>query len=121
MLLESVCAALTRVATAAVEIPEAPPPFIYTAKTTGFFRLFSPLFAELDHVTTTFARDVSSRIIVAITPVLSAGLTLWFITWGILVMRGVVDQPVREFLGKVIRSTLIVSVALGAGLYQSSV
>ncbi len=85
------------------------------------FRLFTPLFAELDRISTAFARDVSSRIIVTITPVLAAGLTVWFIIWGILVMRGAVEQPVREFLGKVIRTALIVSVALGAGLYQSDV
>lgn len=85
------------------------------------FRLFTPLFAELDRISTVFARDVSSRIIVAITPVLAAGLTVWFIVWGILVMRGAVEQPVREFLGKVIRTTLIVSVALGAGLYQRDI
>jgi len=85
------------------------------------FRLFTPLFAELDNVTLSFARDVSSRIIVALTPVLSLGLTVWFIVWGILVMRGAVQEPVREFLGKVIRTALIVSVALGAGMYQTSV
>lgn len=85
------------------------------------FRLFTPLFAELDRVSTAFARDVSSRLIVAITPVLAAGLTVWFIVWGILVMRGSVEQPVREFLGKVVRTALIVSVALGAGLYQRDV
>jgi type IV secretion system protein VirB6 len=85
------------------------------------FRLFTPLFAEIDHLTMEFARDVSSRVIVAITPVVSAGLSLWFVVWGILVMRGAVEQPVREFLAKVIRTALIVSVALGAGLYQSTV
>ncbi len=85
------------------------------------FRLFTPLFNELDRVTVVFTRDVSSRVIAGITPVLSAGLTVWFITWGILLMRGAVEQPVREFLGKVIRTALIVSVALGAGLYQADV
>ena len=85
------------------------------------FRLFTPLFAELDRISTVFSRDVSSRVIVAITPVLAAGLTVWFIVWGILVMRGAVEQPVREFLGKVIRTALVVSVALGAGLYQRDV
>jgi type IV secretion system protein VirB6 len=85
------------------------------------FRLFTPLFAELDRISTTFARDVSSRVIAGITPVLSVGLTLWFITWGLLVMRGAVQEPVREFLGKVVRTALIVSFALGAGLYQRDV
>ncbi len=85
------------------------------------FRLFTPLFTELDNVTIAFTRDVSGRVIAAITPVLSAGLTVWFIIWGILVMRGAVEQPVREFLGKVTRTALIVSVALGSGLYQGSI
>jgi type IV secretion system protein VirB6 len=84
-------------------------------------KALGPLFAEVDHLTTTFARDVSSRLIAALTPVLSLGLSLWFVAWGILVMRGAIDQPVREFLGKVIRIALIVSVALGAGLYQGTV
>jgi len=85
------------------------------------FRLFTPLFAEVDSISTAFARDVSSRVIIAITPVLAAGLTVWFIVWGVLVMRGAVQEPVRESLGKVIRTALIVSVALGAGLYQHDV
>ena len=85
------------------------------------FRLVTPLFAELDRISTAFARDVSSRVIAGITPVLSVGLTVWFITWGLLVMRGAVQQPIREFLGKVIRTALIVSVALGAGLYQRDI
>jgi type IV secretion system protein VirB6 len=85
------------------------------------FRLFTPLFLELDRVTIAFARDVSGRVIVTITPVLAAGFTVWFVVWGILVMRGAVQQPVREFLGRVIRTALIVSVALGAGLYQRDI
>lgn len=85
------------------------------------FRFFAPLFTELDKVTTTFARDVSSQVIVALTPIVSAGLVLYFIVWGILVMRGVVEEPVLEFLGKVVRMALIVSVALGAGFYQGTI
>jgi type IV secretion system protein VirB6 len=85
------------------------------------FRLFTPLFTQIDRLTTAFAGDVSSRIIVAVTPVVSAGLALYFTVWGILVIRGAVEQPVREFLGKVIRTGIIVSVALSAGLYQSRV
>ena len=120
MLFESVAAALSRAVMA--EVPDAIPPGVYTTATkSGFFRLFTPLFSELDGATTTFARDVSSRVIVAVTPVLSAGLTVWFIAWGLLVMRGAVQQPVREFLGKVIRTSVIVSVALGVGMYQSTV
>jgi type IV secretion system protein VirB6 len=85
------------------------------------FRLFTPLFTEMDHVTMRVAGDVSSRLIVAIAPVVSAGLMLYFTVWGLLVIRGAVQQPVLEFLGKVIRTAVIVSVALSAGVYQQRV
>jgi type IV secretion system protein VirB6 len=85
------------------------------------FQLFTPLFTEIDHVTMRVAGDVSSRVIVAITPVVSAGLTLYFTVWAVLVIRGAVQQPVLEFLGKMIRTALIVAVALSAGFYQQTV
>ena len=85
------------------------------------FRLMTPLFTEVDKVTMTFARDVSSRLIAEIAPVVSAGLALWFVVWGVLIIRGAVEQPVTDFLSHAIRIALIVSVALNAGFYQSTV
>ncbi len=85
------------------------------------FRIFTPLFTEMDQVTMRLANDVSSRLIVALAPVVSAGLALYFVVWALLVIRGVVQEPVLEFLGKMIRTAVIVSVALSAGLYQQSV
>jgi type IV secretion system protein VirB6 len=85
------------------------------------FRLFTPLFAEFDKVTGTFASSVSGRVIVGITPVVSAGLALWFVTWGLLIIQGRVEQPLRQFVGRVVRTAMIVSIALGTGFYQSEI
>lgn len=46
------------------------------------FNLFTALFARIDAATGTFATDVSSRVITAALPVISAGLTVSFIFTG---------------------------------------
>lgn len=88
---------------------------------TASFRLFTPLFAEFDKVTATFASNVSSRVIVGITPVVSAGLGVWFMVWGLLIIQGRVEQPLSQFVGRVVRTAIIISVALGAGFYQEQI
>lgn len=85
------------------------------------FQLFTPLFAKVDATTAIFVTDISSRMIAAITPVVTAGLTLSFIAYGILIIRGAVDLPVMEFLGRSIRIGIITGVALAGGLYQSQI
>lgn len=82
------------------------------------FELFTPLFNKIDNITTAFVTDFTSRSIAAITPIVSVGLTLSFIAYGMLVIRGVIDMPVMELLKKLIHISIITSIALGAGLYQ---
>ena len=85
------------------------------------FRLFAPLFNEFDAIIAAFSETVSSRVMVAMTPVLSAALTLWFVAWGIMVMRGTVQEPIREYAWRFVRSSVILSFALGGAYYQSTV
>lgn len=85
------------------------------------FELFTPLFQKVDQTTATFVTDISSKAIAAITPVASVGLTLGFIAYGLLIIRGAVDMPVADFLGRCIRIGVIVSIALAGGLYQSEI
>ena len=85
------------------------------------FRLFTPLFLEFDRLVSEFTGTASSRVMAAITPVVEASLVLWFTWWGFLVMRGELREPVLDYLWRVVRTSLIVSVALGAGYYQSTV
>ncbi len=85
------------------------------------FKLFTPLFQKIDQTTVTFVADISSRSIAAITPVASAGLTLAFIVYGLLIIRGAVEMPVADFLGRAIRIGILVSIALTGGLYQQEI
>ncbi len=85
------------------------------------FDLFTSLFQRIDSVTATFVTDISSKAIVAVTPVVTVGLTLAFIVYGFLVIRGAVEMPVTEFIGRAVRIAIIVSVAAAGGLYQTQI
>ncbi|CCJ51900.1 type IV secretion system protein [Bordetella parapertussis] len=85
------------------------------------FQLLGSIFSQIDTVTQTFITDISSKAIAEITPVVSVGLTLGFITYGWLIIRGAVEMPVAEFLNRCLRVGIIVSIALAGGLYQSEI
>lgn len=85
------------------------------------FTLFTPLFNKIDTTTASFVTDISSNAIAAITPAVTVGLTLAFITFALLIIRGAVDMPVMDFLGRSVRIGIITSVALAGGLYQTEI
>lgn len=85
------------------------------------FHLFTDLFRHIDAATATFATDVSGRVITAIMPVISAGLTLSFIFYGLLVARGAVEHSVKDFIWKCLKISIIVSIASAGGIYQSQI
>ncbi|WP_375703224.1 type IV secretion system protein [Bartonella sp. AD13SXNS] len=82
------------------------------------FKMFSQLFNEIDRVTDTYVMDISSKAIVAITPIASIGLTISFIIYGWLVIRGAIDMPLAGLVNRCFRISIITSIALTAGLYQ---
>jgi len=84
-------------------------------------KVFQQLFDKIDATTANFVHDISTRCVVEITPVVTVGLTLSFIAYGLLIMRGAVGMPVSEFLWKAFRIALIVNIALAGGLYQSEI
>lgn len=85
------------------------------------FSLFSDLFGKIDGVTQTYVSDIATNATAAITPIVTVGLTLTFIAFGILIIRGGVQMPLSEFLGKSLRVALICGAALGGGLYQGQI
>lgn len=85
------------------------------------FRLFTPLFEKIDEATAAFVHDIANRCVVEITPVITVALTLSFIIYGLMIIRGVVGTPATEFLGKAFRIALIVNIALAGGFYQSQI
>ncbi|MCZ2329034.1 type IV secretion system protein [Bartonella sp. F02] len=85
------------------------------------FELFTQLFTKIDQSTEKYVTEISSQAISAITPVVSVGLTLSFILYGWLIIRGAVDMPIANFMGRCIRIALITSLALTSGLYQKDI
>ena len=87
----------------------------------GNFTIVEPLFNKIDFLTRSFVTDISSRVIADITPVMSVGLTLAFMTYGMLIIRGAVEMPIAEFLHRCLRAGVVVSIAMAGGLYQSTI
>ena len=85
------------------------------------FAVFTQLFELIDERTMRFATEISGKIVSEITPIVVVGLTIAFIMHGLLIVRGMVDSPLMEFLGRSIRIALIVGIALGSGFYQGQI
>ena len=85
------------------------------------FQIVGPLFEHIDNITQSYVTDISSRILTEITPIISVGLTLSLIAYGMLVMRGSVDMPVADFLNRCLRIGIITSIALAGGIYQTQI
>jgi type IV secretion system protein VirB6 len=85
------------------------------------FQVFKQLFDTVDGATATFVHDISTRCIAEITPVVTVALTLSFISYGLLIMRGAAGMSATDFLGKSFRIAIIVNIALAGGLYQSNI
>ncbi len=83
--------------------------------------MFSQLFKEIDQATNTYVTDISSNAVITITPFVSVGLSIAFIIYGWLIMRGAIDMPLSGFLSRCLRVSIITSIALTAGLYQSEI
>jgi len=85
------------------------------------FHVFTDLFNRIDAVTATFATDVSKNIMTSITPIVSVGLTLSFMCYGLLIIYQMVEQPIMDFLLRSVKVAVISAIALTAGLYQDNI
>ncbi len=85
------------------------------------FTLFTDFFQKIDGATAHFVTEISARSISTVAPFVGIGLTLMFISFALLIMRGAVDMPLMEFLGKALRIGIITSIALSGGIYQSEI
>ncbi|EJF74691.1 type IV secretion system protein [Bartonella alsatica] len=85
------------------------------------FIMFTDLFNKIDEITKTYVTDILSKSIITITPFVSIGLSIVFIAYGWLIIRGAIDMPIAEFLSRCLKISIITSIALTAGLYQSDI
>ncbi|PIT67775.1 type IV secretion system protein [Bartonella tribocorum] len=85
------------------------------------FTMFTQLFNQIENITKTYVTDISSKAIATITPFISIGITIAFIIYGWLIIRGAIDMPLSGFVNRFIRISIITSIALTAGLYQPEI
>ncbi|VEJ42049.1 type IV secretion system protein VirB6 [Bartonella elizabethae] len=85
------------------------------------FTVFTQLFNKIDQITKTYVTDISSKAIVTITPFVTIGLTITFLVYGWLIMRGAIDMPLSGFVNRFLRISIITSIALTTGLYQPEI
>lgn len=85
------------------------------------FDYYSQAFTKLSSALTSYVSDTATSIIGAIGPVAAQLLTLYFIIYGISMMRGLIEEPISDFAMRVIRNSLILALALNIGLYNGQI
>lgn len=79
------------------------------------------LFALINEITSTYINEISTKAITELTPVIVVGMTITFITYGMMIIRGTIDHPIMDFIGQSIRIGIILSIGMAGGLYQSEI
>lgn len=85
------------------------------------FDYYSRAFDKLNAALTSYISDTATSIIGAITPVASQLLALYFVIYGIAMMRGLIEEPISDFAMRVIRIALILTLALNIGYYNGQI
>ena len=83
--------------------------------------IFEATGTSIDGVLDSFVSTTSSSMIAGIGGLIIAGVTLYLTVYGYMVLFGHIQEPFFEFLIRAGKIILIVTLALGAGAYQSNV
>lgn len=83
--------------------------------------IFSSLGQSLDNATTSFVSDKAGAVAGAIAPIALAGVTLYIVIYGYMVMTGRVQEFFYDFLIKCVKIILIVTFSVNAGGYLGQV
>lgn len=82
------------------------------------FHFYERIFTELNTALSSYVSDVATNIIGAITPVATTLITIYVALWGWSMIRGVIQEPVLDGLGRIVRLALITGIALNLGRYN---
>lgn len=83
------------------------------------FTLAEPFIDKVDSIAVGYVAQLSQNAIAAISPIISVGLTISFLMFGYLIMRGAVQVPYSEFINKCLSVSIICGFAMAGGLYQT--
>ena len=85
------------------------------------FDYYSQAFTKLSAALTTYVSDTSTAVIGAIGPVAIQLLILYFIIYGISMMRGLIEEPITDFAMRVVKVIVIWALAVKVGLYNGEI
>lgn len=85
------------------------------------FSVIEPIMEKVEDATSTFINGGVSDLVTAVSPVITAGLTLSFVIMGVLVMMNRIEMPLMDFLGRSLKIGIITSIAIAGGMYQTHI
>ncbi|AOK67876.1 type IV secretion system protein [Burkholderia multivorans] len=68
-----------------------------------------------------YVTHTSAALSSALVPVVTTALTVWVMAYGFAVMRGEASEPVPAFGWRAAKIAILLAIALGGGIYQSTV
>ncbi|HDV8350406.1 MULTISPECIES: type IV secretion system protein [Burkholderia] len=83
--------------------------------------LFAALGGTLDDGMSTYVTTVSSALSGALVPVVTTGITIWVLAFGLAVVRGEAHEAVPAFAWRGLKVSITLAFALSAGIYQQQV
>jgi type IV secretion system protein VirB6 len=83
--------------------------------------VFSMVGNGIESGVTTYVNQTSAALSSALVPVVTTALTIWVMAYGFAVMRGEASESVPAFAWRAAKIAILLAVALGSGIYQSTV
>lgn len=83
--------------------------------------IIDPFFLQVDTAVTGFYLAAAGRVAAAVVNPFRTGVTIYVLLWGLALWRGLINEPLSDGIGRVLRVVIIGSIAIGAGIYGSRV
>jgi type IV secretion system protein VirB6 len=83
------------------------------------YHFFEDTFGRLNGNLATYVSDVAGNVIGAISDVAYTLLLIYMMLWGWMMLRGMISEPIIDGTVRIVRLTVIVSLALNLGLYNA--
>ncbi|RXV65368.1 conjugal transfer protein TraH [Burkholderia stabilis] len=83
--------------------------------------LFTAVGGTLENGMSTYVTTVSSALSGALVPVVTTGVTIWVLAYGLAVVRGEAHEAVPAFAWRGLKVSITLAFALSAGIYQQQV
>lgn len=83
--------------------------------------LFTAVGGTLENGMSTYVTNVSSALSGALVPVVTTGVTIWVLAYGLAVVRGEAHEAVPAFAWRGLKVAITLAFALSTGIYQQQV